>query len=135
MRWVILSCCVLVGCDSPGIGYSAAEVTRVQVGDSMFSLRRSGDVVQAIRTNFLRQPDMNLVGRDAEVAIERTYHCPVTKMRGDVALMVAHLNCDRSVKPNEWAKWIRPRRSQASCLGDIIARSSGSGYVVDVTCF
>lgn len=135
MRWILLGICFLAGCDSPGIGYSSAEVTRVSVGENSFSLRRSGYVVQAIRTNFLRRPDILIVGQGAEQAIEQTYGCTVTKMRGDVALMLAQLDCTRTPKAGEWARWVSPKRSQVSCLGNVFAGTSGARQDFDVTCF
>ena len=135
MRWAILVLTVLAGCDSPGFGFSAAEVTRIDAGGHAFSLRRSGNVVQAIRTNFVRRPDINLIGRDAELAIERTYGCRVTKMRGDVALMVAQLDCERAPRDGDWARWVKPRRSLASCLGHISSGQAGRRKEIDLVCF
>ena len=135
MRWCLIFVMCLMGCDSPGIGYGAAEVTRVEIGGNRFSLRRTGDVVQAIRTNFVRRPDINVIGQDAEVAIERTYGCRVAKMQGDVALMVAQLDCKRALRDGDWARWVKPRRSQVSCLGDVFSSSSGRGDQFEVTCF
>lgn len=135
MRWILLASLLLFGCDSPGLGCAGAEVTRVEVDGNRFSLRRSGDVVQAIRTNFVRRPDISLIGYGAERAIEATYGCTVTKMRGDVALMVAQLDCDRALRDGDRARWVRPKRSQLSCLGDIFSSGPSGREEIEFTCF
>ena len=109
--------CVLAGCDSPGLGYQGAEVTRLEIEGYSFSIRRKGNVAQVIRTNFLRRPDIDHIGRVAERAIETTYGCHVEKMSGDVALMVGLMDCSRGASPQVWATWVRPKRSQMSCIG------------------
>lgn len=136
MRGLIIVLCVaLFGCDSPGPGFSGSPVTRVSHGGYDFSLRRSGSFVQIIRTNFLRRPDIDLIGTSAEHVVEAQFGCPAVKMRGDVAMMVAQIDCSRAIVPGQSAKWVAPRRSVSSCVGQIFGSTGGSRADFEVTCF
>lgn len=138
MRYVffsVLFAMILAGCDGPGPGFSRAEVTRVSAGENQFSLRRNGNLVQIIRTNFARRPDIAVIGRQAELLVEATYGCPVIKMSGDVALMVGQMDCDRPLRSGEWARWVRPKRSQVSCLGDVFGSGNGRFLDAEFRCF
>lgn len=132
---IIVFFIALLGCDSPGPGFSGSPVTRVSHGGYEFSLRRSGSFVQIIRTNFLRRPDINLIGSSAEHVVEAHFGCPAVKMRGDVAMMVAQIDCSRAVVPGQSAKWVAPRRSVSSCVGQIFGSTGGSRADFEVTCF
>ncbi len=51
-------------------------------------------MVQVIRVSAEYAPRLSQqLGRRAEIAVERTYGCPVDRIRGDAAMMVAYLKC------------------------------------------
>lgn len=135
MRAALVICLLcLMGCDSPGLGYGQATVTRVQHGGNHFTVRRSGVLVRIIRTNFLRRPDINKIGRDAESVVEDLYGCPVTTMTGDVALMTAKIDCSKPLVPGQRARWVKPRRNKVTCLGDLLSTSDLGRETIEFSC-
>ena len=90
----------LVACSSPFMHYAGIEPVRVTVLGSTFDLRRRhdrADKVQVIRVNSEYAPRLSQqLGRRAEIAVEETYGCPVDRIRGDAAMMVAYLKCGSS---------------------------------------
>lgn len=87
---------VMAGCDSPHPRIAGEEVTRITVEGSDFSIRVKGDMAEAIRTNFAPRRDHARILLRAVVAIEQATGCKVDQnsVKGDPALMVAHIACD-----------------------------------------
>lgn len=119
MRFVIglVLCCCLLGCASPSPEFMDGASSRHQIGENQFSVHVKADRVQAIRTNFAKRPDIRLVARQAELAIEAATGCPATHIYGDVALMEARIDCTKPLKDGDWAAWSKPRRSGLRCAG------------------
>lgn len=126
MRGLWIICIViLAGCDSPGVQYAGQPVMRVEAMGQQFSLRRRGDRVEIIRTTFDPRPDIGRIGAAAERIVKATYGCPVQTMQGDVALMVADLDCTRPVRAGDTARWVCPERRSFGVLG--FYKSGGGG--------
>lgn len=101
MRWFfpisLIAQVALAACNAPSMHFAGIEPQRITVQDSTFDLRRktdSRDLVQVIRVNPEYAPRLSQqLGRRAEIAVEETYGCPVSQIRGDAAVMVAYLKC------------------------------------------
>lgn len=85
------------GCSAPALHFDGIAPLRVTVQGSTFDLRRRKgrwDMVQLVRINAEFAPRLSQqLGRRAEIAVERTYGCPVRQILGDAAVMVAQLDC------------------------------------------
>ncbi|MFY0594855.1 MAG: hypothetical protein JXQ85_00355 [Cognatishimia sp.] len=119
MRYFLCSFVLLglVACDSPSIEFMDGEKSVHEIGGHSFSVHVKGDRAQVIRTNFAKKPDIRVISRQAERAIEEAAHCPVTEIYGDVAVMVGQLDCSKPLKVGEWAKWTAPPRRSLICDG------------------
>ncbi|MGH1463766.1 MAG: hypothetical protein ACRBBQ_00250 [Cognatishimia sp.] len=106
----------LSACSSPGPNFWQAEATRMEVGGSSFDMRRNGDLVEIIRVNFEKRPVISDIARKAEFAIETQTGCPVTEFRGDVALLVGTIDCNRPLVASEVAKFKPPKRKYLECV-------------------
>ena len=108
---------IFAGCDSPSPEYRDAQVSRQVIGEHSFTVYFTQSKAQAIRTNFAKRPDIRVIARQAEQAIERATGCPVSEIYGDVALLDGVLDCSKPVVAGEWAQWKRPLRSGLICDG------------------
>ncbi len=88
----------------------------MEVGGSSFDMRRNGDLVEIIRVNFEKRPVISDIARKAEFAIETQTGCPVTEFRGDVALLVGTIDCNRPLVASEVAKFKPPKRKYLECV-------------------
>ena len=98
MKWLAPFALVsLVACNTPSMHFAGIAPVRVTVMESTFDLRRRQDrqdMVQVVRVSREYAPRLSQqLGRRAEIAVERTYGCPVDRIRGDAAMMVAYLKC------------------------------------------
>lgn len=98
MKWLALfAALTLAACNNPSMHFAGIEPVRVTVMESTFELRRRQDrwdLVEAIRINAEYAPRLSQqLGRRAEIAIERTYGCPVDEIWGDATKMLAILKC------------------------------------------
>ncbi|SHI47662.1 hypothetical protein SAMN05444000_101219 [Shimia gijangensis] len=99
---VLISLSLLAACNSPTMHFKGIDPVQVTVMESTFDLRRRDNQVLVIRTSREYAPRLSQqLGRRAEIAVEETYGCPVDRIRGDAAMMVAHLKCG---KPDDLAK-------------------------------
>lgn len=90
---------VLVACDGAGPGYRGQEKTVIEVEGSRFTLRRRGDVVEAIRTNPEWLPNLAQVGPKAAFAAEQMTGCVPVWLQGDPAMMWVGLSCEGRPAP------------------------------------
>ena len=98
MKYLILGVFLWLGaCSSNSMHFSGIEPKRVTVLGSTFDLRRQRgtvDMVQVVRVNLEYAPRLSQqLGRRAETAVEMTYGCPVARINGDAAVMIAYLKC------------------------------------------
>ena len=98
MRYLILlAFCVQTGCSQQSTHFAGIDPVRVTVLGSSFDLRRRQgrlDMVQVVRVNAEYAPRLSQqLGRRAEIAVEQTYGCPVFRVLGDTAVMIAYLKC------------------------------------------
>lgn len=101
-RFALISVVLLAACNAPSMNFQGIDPTRVTVLESTFDLRRREDQVLVIRVSREYAPRLSQqLGRRAEIAVEETYGCPVDRIRGDAAMMVAHLKCG---EPDDLAK-------------------------------
>lgn len=93
----VIAVTLLAGCNAPSMHFAGIEPARVTVMESSFDLRRRQDrfdLVEVIRVNAEYAPRLSQqLGRRAEIAIERTYGCPVDDIWGDATQMLAILKC------------------------------------------
>ncbi len=103
MRGLVVICALgLFGCNTPSMHFSGIDPVRVRVLESTFDLRRRDAQVQVIRMSREYAPRLSQqLGRRAEIAVERQYGCPVSRIRGDASMMVAYLKCG---KPDDLAR-------------------------------
>lgn len=93
---------ILAACNAPNMHFKGIDPVQVTVLESTFDLRRRDNQVLVIRVSREYAPRLSQqLGRRAEIAVEETYGCPVDRIRGDAAMMVAHLKCG---EPDDLAK-------------------------------
>ncbi|WP_372885769.1 hypothetical protein [Shimia sp.] len=92
-----LTLAALAACAPSSRHFADIAPLRVSAQGSDFELRRrqqSLDLVQVIRVNGEYAPRLGQqLGRRAEIAVERAYGCPVRRIFGDAAVMLAVLDC------------------------------------------
>lgn len=114
----------LAACDTAGPGFSRSEKIVREFEGSRFTLRRSGDVVEAIRTSTEWLPRFQPVARRAGVLAWMETGCIPEWVMGDPAMMWVGLSCEGRAAPK------MPKRPQTlSCT----VEDAGQG-VLDVTC-
>jgi hypothetical protein len=84
----------LAACDAAGPGFIGAPKRIEQVEGSSFTLRRRGDLVEAIRTNPEVLPRFQDVAPKAGRAAQRATGCRAVWVMGDPAMMWVGLSCD-----------------------------------------
>lgn len=100
--WLGVVGMLMVGCNAPSMHFQGIHPQRMDVLGSSFEMRRRDDKVEVIRTSAEYAPRLSQqLGRRAEVAVEETYGCPVSRIRGDASLMLAYLKCG---KPDDLAR-------------------------------
>ncbi len=130
----LFSFLIFASCDSPAPAFIGVEVSRHDIGGNQFSVYVKGARAQAIRTNATRQPDIQAISRQAELAIEKAAQCSVSEIFGDVSVLTAILDCSIPLVANHWAKWTRPKRSYVSCDGYSRHYRWGSGLDMTLGC-
>ncbi|MBP0482360.1 hypothetical protein [Sagittula salina] len=84
---------VLAACDMAGPGFSGAPKVMREVEGTRFTLRRRGDVVEAIRTSSEVLPRFPEVARKAGIAAQKETGCRALWIMGDPAMMWVGLAC------------------------------------------
>jgi hypothetical protein len=120
----------IAACDSAGPGFRGQDKEVHEVDGSRFTLRRQGDVVEAIRTNPEFLPNLDKLGRKAFVAAERMTGCEAAWIQGDPAMMRIGLACDGRPAPK-----MPKQRAVLDCdLSDFYSRDGfGSGALTCTT--
>lgn len=92
---LILSLCVLAGCDSPGLQMRGVPARKAQVGPSSFSVYQLGTDVEAVRTNPEFGAEARGIMARGYAAIELATGCTIVPgtFDGDPALMRAKVFC------------------------------------------
>lgn len=90
---VLLLLLCLAGCDSPSLAFAGAPAARVSVQGSEFTVRWRGERAEAARTSREFFPSRSRTRAKARRAIEVVTGCAVRKIRGDVAVQIARLEC------------------------------------------
>lgn len=89
-----LFCAVLlVGCTLTDPQYLGAEVTRVQIDESVFDVRQRGDTAMALRLNPEPPAAYQVAMTRAVIAIEVATGCLVLRAGGDAQDARARLDC------------------------------------------
>lgn len=96
---VSLMCAGLAACDSAGPGFRGVEKTVSTVEGSTFTLRRQGDVIEAIRTNPERFPTFQPIARKAGLAAQQLSGCEAAWVVGDPSMMWVGLACEGRKAP------------------------------------
>ncbi|CUH74849.1 hypothetical protein [Tropicibacter naphthalenivorans] len=96
----------LAACDAAGPGFRGVDKTVREVEGSRFTLRRQGDVVEAIRTNPEMMPRFQPVARKAGIAAQLETGCIAKWVVGDPSMMTIGLSCDGRKAPR------KPRKSR-----------------------
>ncbi|MFZ7092496.1 hypothetical protein [Primorskyibacter sp. 2E233] len=100
MRFLLLSLIlVLCACDSAGPGFRGADKVQVDYEGSRFTLRRRGDVVEAVRTSPEFIPRFEAVARRAAIAAQIETGCHASWVEGDPAMMLIGLSCNGAKAP------------------------------------
>ena len=128
-------CMALFACDSPSPAFLHANASKHMVGGNQYSVYVTETQAQAIRTNFATRPEMRIIARQAETAIEVASGCSVTEIHGDVALLTGQLDCTKRPVAGEWAEWKTPRKRGLRCQGESIASNWGDWRNISLDCF
>ena len=89
----------LAACDAAGPGFSGAEKAIREQDGAHFTLRRRGDLVEAIRTNPEVLPRFQAVAPKAGIAAQLWTGCRAEWMMGDPAMMVVGMACPGRTPP------------------------------------
>lgn len=89
----------LAACDTAGPGFRGLDQTHVDYEGSRFTLRRQGDVVEAIRTNPEMLPKFETVARKAGIATQIETGCTAAWVVGDPSMMWIGLSCEGAKAP------------------------------------
>lgn len=89
----------LAACDAAGPGFSGAEKAIREQDGARFTLRRRGDLVEAIRTNPEVLPRFQAVAPKAGIAAQLWTGCRAEWVMGDPAMMVVGMACDGRTPP------------------------------------
>lgn len=108
---------VLAACDTPSPAFWGAAVDEIEVDGSYFDVRQRADVAEAIRVNADGRPDISVIARRAELAIEKSTGCNVKSLYGDVAMLTGQLDCKSAVDPDNHAVWRQRPKVNYTCLG------------------
>lgn len=84
---------VLASCAAPDSHFRNIEPVRIEVGESVFDVRRRGKMAEAIRINPRYAPRLGKVADEAKLAIEQATGCWVTRILGDAAVITARIRC------------------------------------------
>jgi len=96
---VVFVLAFVAACNTPGARFHAVPPVRVEVGQSVFEVRRAGPWAQAIRLTPEWAPRPAAVLPRAVLAIERVSGCRVARLGGDQAVVVAQLDCGAGPPP------------------------------------
>lgn len=91
------------------------NASRVEIDGSQFVVRWFGQRAEVIRVSRERRPQIGVMARRAEAAVEQVSGCQAQTIFGDVALMRAELDCETGIDPQDFAKWQRPPRFVFYC--------------------
>ncbi|QIE46920.1 hypothetical protein G5B38_16110 [Pseudohalocynthiibacter aestuariivivens] len=90
---------LVTACDMPSPEFRGVTPMRVKIAQSTFDVRVRGTRAEAIRVNTEWAPRLAATAPRGVAAIEVVSGCKVRKLRGDQAMMTAHLNCGGSLRP------------------------------------
>ena len=114
----------LAACDTEGPGFSRSDKVIVTEAGSRFTLRRNGDVVEAIRTSPEMLPKFQDIAPKAGLAAQKQTGCRADWVMGDPAMMWVGLACEGRKPPKI------PRRNQTA----VCELTYQSGGEVEYTC-
>ncbi|WP_212733851.1 hypothetical protein [Sulfitobacter sabulilitoris] len=97
---LILLCCALAACNTPGPHFRGLDATRVTVDGSTFDVRVRDRLAEALRVNPQYAPRFGPIAGRAKQAIEQVSGCEVTEVRGDQALATGLLECGKTPPPS-----------------------------------
>jgi hypothetical protein len=89
----------LAACDTAGPGFLGVPKRIDTVDGSSFTLRRRGDLVEAIRTSPESLPRFQNIAPRAGVAAQRWTGCRAVWVMGDPSMMWIGLSCDGRAAP------------------------------------
>ncbi len=89
----------LTACDAAGPGFRGVPKVEREVEGSRFTLRRTGNVVEAIRTNPEVLPRFQPIARKAGIAAQLETGCNAEWVVGDPSQMRVGLSCDGGKPP------------------------------------
>lgn len=121
----------LIACNTPSVPFLGQEAARVQIEGSTFDVYVSGERAEAIRINPERRPQIGVIARKAELAIEQASGCPVTRIHGDVALLAADIDCTKPIVAGQWARFAKPKRAYLEC----VQTGGRIGEDLEMSCF
>ena len=91
-----LSLLVLAACSAGTPYFRDLPATRVAVNGSVFDVRVSGDLAEAVRINAQYAPRLGPIRDRAGLAMAQVSGCPILDVLGDAAVTVGVLGCDRA---------------------------------------
>lgn len=89
----LTSLILLAACNTPGRTFRGEDATRIAVGDSLFDIRRRGELAEAIRLNGRYAPRPGPIWGEASFAMAQVTGCDVTGVLGDQTVITGVLNC------------------------------------------
>lgn len=84
---------VLTACGMTDPDFAASDVTRIQIGTSVFDVRQRGDKALAVRMNPEPPQRYETAMARAMLAIEQATGCRVARAAGDPSAAKARLDC------------------------------------------
>ena len=96
----------LAACDTAGPGFRGTDKIVREYDGSRFTMRRKGDVIEAIRTNPEMLPRFQPVARKAGIAAQIETGCKAAWVVGDPSMMWIGLSCNGAKAPR------KPRKSK-----------------------
>lgn len=103
---LLLMLFALAACDAAGPGFRGADKVVRDYDGSRFTLRRQGNVIEAIRTNPEVLPRFQPIARKAGIAAQIETGCKAAWVVGDPSMMWIGLSCDGGKAPP------KPRKSK-----------------------
>lgn len=94
MRWLGMFLLALGACTVPKGYFANAPATRITVDNSVFDVRRRGELAEAVRVNPEYAPRFGPIRARAGKAIEIISGCQVREVLGDQAVATGLLDCD-----------------------------------------
>lgn len=96
---LLIALFALASCNAPGPDFRGVPSTRLTVAGTTFDVRVAGARAEAIRLNSEWPSNLGHVPPRGVAAIEAVSGCRVRRLRGDVAVMTARLDCGQPLRP------------------------------------